>query len=208
VTSVFVLTVDQRGSRRGVDLVDELLTWLGGQAREHPVVRPFERTAGDEVQGVLDDPAEVVDLTLALVRADQWSVGIGVGPVDEPLPESTRAGSGPAFVLARRAVTRAKNAPSHLAVAALDERASADAQAVLDLLASGLQRRTEPGWEAVDLVQGGLTQSQAADRLGITKQAVSQRLRAAAWSPELGGRTLAAKLLAAADTTPREDSSR
>ena len=114
---MFVLTVDQRHSRRGVDRVEELLDWL---ATQPGVVRTFERTAGDEVQGVMDDAAAVVDVVLALVRRSAWSVGIGAGPVHEPLPASTRAGSGPAFELARKAVQRAKSSPQPLAVGAPD----------------------------------------------------------------------------------------
>ncbi|OOL27282.1 membrane associated protein, partial [Rhodococcus rhodochrous] len=69
---MFVLTVDQRGSRRDVDRVADLLTEL----RDAELLRPFERTAGDEVQAVADDPAVVVDLALDLVRRGCWSVGI------------------------------------------------------------------------------------------------------------------------------------
>jgi hypothetical protein len=198
---VFVLTVDQRHSRRNSDRVDELLGWLTGQPG---VLRGFERTAGDEVQGVMNDAAAVVDLALGLVRRGEWSVGIGVGPVHEPLPASTRAGSGAAFELARKAVERAKSSPSLLAVGAPEEARAASAQAALDLLASVVQRRTDPGWEAVDLLSAGSSQTEVAERLGITKQAVSQRLRAATWAPEAAGRVLAAQLLAAADSTDDE----
>ena len=193
---MFVLTVDQRHSRRGQDRVDALLGWL---ADRPGVVRGFERTAGDEVQGVMDEASAVVDLVLGLVRRGAWSIGIGAGPVDEPLPASTRAGSGPAFVLARKAVERAKSSPQLLAVEAPDADRAGSAQAALDLLASVVQRRSEPGWEAVDLISRGITQTEVADALGITKQAVSQRLRAATWAPEVAGRDLAAQMLAAAD---------
>jgi hypothetical protein len=194
---VFVLTVDQRHSRRDRDRVEELLGWL---ATQPGVLRGFERTAGDEVQGVMDDAAAVVDMVLGLVRRGDWSVGIGAGPVREPLPASTRAGSGPAFELARKAVEQAKSSPQSLAVGAQDRTRAAAAQAALDLLANVVQRRTDPGWEAVDLISLGATQSEVADRLGITKQAVSQRLRAATWAPEVAGRDLAAQLLSAADS--------
>lgn len=194
---VFVMTVDQRRSRRGTDRVEELLSWLGSTAA---VVRPFERTAGDEVQGVLADPAAVVDLTLALVRRGEWSTGIGAGPVHEPLPASTRAGAGPAFELARQAVGRAKSSASLLAVAAPDHDAATAAQSALDLLAAILLRRSGPGWAATDLAAQGLAQAEVAERLGISKQAVSQRLRAAVWGPEQTGRVLAARLLAATET--------
>ena len=63
----------------------------------------FERSVGDEVQGVVEKPAEVVDIALHCLRSGQWYVGIGVGAVDLPLPASPREGSGAAFVAARLA---------------------------------------------------------------------------------------------------------
>jgi len=52
---MFVLTVDQQGSRRVGDRVDALLRELAPLAGRDGVVRAFERTVGDEVQAVLDD---------------------------------------------------------------------------------------------------------------------------------------------------------
>ncbi|MDM7488974.1 hypothetical protein QT969_11815 [Rhodococcus sp. CSLK01-03] len=192
---MFVLTVDQRGSRRDVDRVADLLTEL----RDAELLRPFERTAGDEVQAVAADPAVVVDLTLDLVRRGHWSVGIGVGPVEQPLPAQTRAGRGPAFEHARRAVDRAKNAPARVAVEGQDAAAAADADAALTLTALLVTRRSDAGHEAVELVRRGLTQAEAAARLGISTQAVSQRLTAAGWQAEPAGRDLARRLLERAD---------
>jgi len=192
---MYVLTVDQRRSRADADRVDQLLAGLA----ETSVLRPFERTAGDEVQAVMDDPVAVTDTALELVRRGHWSVGIGLGPVELPLPASTRAGRGPAFEHARSAVDRAKSAATRLAVDGPDPGAANDAQAVLDLLALLVTRRSEQGWAAVDLVATGASQMAVADRLGVTKQAVSQRLRAAGWQQELAGRRVAATLLANAD---------
>ncbi|OMQ15094.1 hypothetical protein A7K94_0211915, partial [Modestobacter sp. VKM Ac-2676] len=89
----FVVTVDQRASRRAPDRVPAALRALVGV----PVVLRFERTAGDEFQGLLDDPAAVVEVVRRLVREGDWSIGIGTGSVQWPLPASTRAGAGPAF---------------------------------------------------------------------------------------------------------------
>src|SRR3954451_1599131 len=80
----FVLTVDQRASRRGPDRVGDVLRLLNGTV---PAVLSFERTAGDEFQGVLDEPDAVVDVVAQLVRLGGWSIGIGAGPVQTPLPE-------------------------------------------------------------------------------------------------------------------------
>lgn len=195
-----MLTVDQRHSRRTRDRVDTLLRDLAGRA---DLLRPFERTAGDEVQGIADRPDVAVELTLMLVRDQVWSVGLGVGPVDQPLPDSTRAGSGPAFVRARAAVTAAKTRSTGLAVVGADDDGGAArrAQTALDLVASLLQRRTIRGAEAVALAREGLNQLEVAGRLGVSKQAVSQRLQAADWHLEVPGRELATHLLSTAAGT-------
>ena len=189
---MFVVTADQRSSRRGPDRVEALLDDLADGA---DLVRPFERTAGDEVQGVLTDPLVVVDLVLRLARTGHWSVGVGAGAVREPLPASTRAGAGPAFEHARGAVERAKRAAPHVAVSGDDRTAASHAQAVLRLLADLVQRRTEPGWAVVDRLRAGRTQTDVATELGITKQAVSQRALAAGWPHERDVRPAAADLL-------------
>ena len=187
----FVLTVDQRGSRRNPDRVPAALTALAGVA----TVLPFERTAGDEFQGVLDDPAAVVEVVRRLVRDGGWSVGVGAGPVHTPLPRSTRAGSGPAFIAARAAVEAAKRRPVRVAVRGAAGEAAADAQAVLTALAALVERRSDQAWEAIERVEAGGTQSQAATELGITRQAVGQRLAAGLWEVERDLRPTAARLL-------------
>ena len=188
----FVLTIDQRGSRRGPDRVADVLPRLNDSV---PTVLPFERTAGDELQGVLAEADDVVDVVLDLVRLGGWSIGIGAGPVQRPLPASTRAGAGPAFLSARRAVDAAKQRPARLAVRGAVPTDAGDAQAVLTALAVVVGRRSDQAWEAIALVGGGRTQAEAAAELGITRQAVGQRLAAGLWELELELRPTAARLL-------------
>jgi hypothetical protein len=190
----FVLTIDQRGSRRSTDRVPGVLAALA----DVPTVLRFERTAGDEFQGVLDDPAAVVDVVRRLLRDGGWSVGVGAGPVQTPLPGSTRAGAGPAFIAARSAVEAAKRRPVRVAVRGATADRAADAQAVLTALAALVERRSDQAWEAIELVEAGRTQAQAAAELGITRQAVGQRLAAGLWEVERDLRPTAAWLLAAA----------
>lgn len=204
---MIVLTVDQKGSRRVGDRVEALLQALGrtGHAGVPGVVRPFERTVGDEVQGVLADTDLAVRLALDVLRLGSWSVGIGAGAVDEPLPETARAGSGDAFVLAREAVERAKTRGRAVpvAVATAEPRPGQDCEAVLSVVGAIMARRTPSGWAVIDTVQQlgpGATQHDVAARLGITQQAVSQRLRTALWSEEVALRPVAARLLAEGDT--------
>lgn len=191
----FVLTVDQRASRSTPDRVANVLSRLGGSV---PVLLSFERTAGDEFQGVLEDPDVVVDVVLDLLREGTWSVGVGAGPVQTPLPSSTRAAAGQAFVGARRAVDAAKQRSARVAVRGAVAEDAEDAQAVLSALAAVVERRSPQAWEAIALVADGRTQAEAAAELGITRQAVGQRLAAGQWELERELRPTAARMLARA----------
>jgi hypothetical protein len=187
----YVLTVDQRRSRDHPDRVPEALQRLA----QVPTVRPFERTAGDEFQGVLDEPEDVVDAVLSLVRDHAWSIGVGIGPVEEPLPETTRAGRGQAFSRAREAVESAKKKPQRVAVVGPDGSSATDAQAVLTLLAAVVQGRSPAAWKAIELLAEGRNTAQVAATLGISRQAVGQRLAVALWQQEQQARPVAAHLL-------------
>jgi hypothetical protein len=169
-----VLTVDQRGSRTGPDRVPDALAELAAV----PARLPFERTVGDELQGVLDDGAAVADAVERLLRADAWNIGLGVGAVEEPLPDHTRAGRGAAYLHARAAVTAAKSSPWHTRVAG-DDRAVRALETTIWLWAAVLARRTDRGWEVADLVAEGLSYAEIGERLGISQSAVSQRAQAA-----------------------------
>lgn len=199
---MFVVTIDQRGSRRGSDLVPSLLDDLGDLLSPTPPALPFVRTVGDEVQGVLLAADVVVDIVLHVVRRGGWSVGVGVG--DGRLAESAPASTGASFVHARDAVERAKGrtVANSLAVAG-DSSDAALAEGVLQLLASVVGRRTDTQWRAIDLLaRPGATGVQVARDLGVSPQNVSKLRRDALWQEEQEARLAAARLLALADAAP------
>ena len=202
---MFVLTIDQQQSRRTGDRVDAFLDLLRDAVAGHEdaMVRPFERTIGDEVQGLLSSPELAVELALLALRTGEWQVGIGAGSVDEPLPSSTRAATGEAFVHARVGVERARSRSRlvPLAVGGEDSAGARDAEAVLRLIGAVAARRTSAGWAAIDAFRAGTgpRQEDIATRLGITQQAVSQRLKTALWAEEAAARPLAAALLTRAE---------
>lgn len=193
---MYVLTVDQRDSRGGDDHVPALLDDLNRRTPSDGLLRGFERTAGDEVQGILTSPDAVLTVVLDLLRREQWNVGLGIGTVQEPLPPSTRAGRGEAFTYARDAVTRAKRGPHHVAVTGADAGQADSVETVLSLVAFVLARRTAGGWEVIDLLTAGHSRGEAAHRLGITESAVAQRLRAGGWTEQQRAERLAVQLLA------------
>jgi hypothetical protein len=183
---VFVVTADQVGSRSSADAVDSALDTIRTVGGTRLALAP-ERTVGDEVQVATDDPRCLLDLVLALTRLGDWSVGCGVGAVDSEPSASVRAARGPAFSAAREAVEAAKKRPMRFALRAADDRAAdaGDAQAFVDLLLALRARRTREGWEVFDLIASGAAQKSVAQRLGISEQAISLRVRAAQVAVEL-----------------------
>jgi hypothetical protein len=218
---MYVMTIDQRGSTGDIDRVPGLLKELSALS----TAGRFERSVGDEVQGVVERADEVVEIALHALRSGRWYVGIGVGEVDLPLPASPREGSGPAFVAARAAVDRAKGAAAHVplavvagrdrrrahaASAAADgangsqgARACANAEAVLRLIGRLVQDRTAAQWKVVDVLRSvrhdthGTHGSQkiAAQKLGITEQSVSRAVLRSGWQEEWAARPAAELLL-------------
>ncbi|MGA8246649.1 MAG: transposase [Nocardioides sp.] len=182
---VVVLTVDQDASRSGPDAVPAALAALAAI----PCLRPFERTVGDEFQGLLDDPAALPAALEPLLRAGAWNIGIGIGEVETPLPAQARAGRGPAYLAAREAVTAAKSSPWRVRVSGPTDASRALESAVW-LWAALLARRTSRGWEVADLVDQGLTYDETAGRLSISQSAVSQRAAAAGIAEGRRGREL------------------
>lgn len=173
---MYVITSDQRDSRTSADLVPAALSAVTTHASRGVALAP-ERTAGDEVQVAVTDAAAVLAILLDLTRAGRWSIGVGVGDVETPLPDSVRAARGEAFLNARDAVDRAKKATTRVAITAPE--GGADAEALVRLLIELRDRRTAEGWEVYDLLAEGITQREAAARLGISEAAVSLRVRSA-----------------------------
>jgi hypothetical protein len=198
-----VVTADQRNSRRSVDRVPDALAALA--ALSDRFVLGFERTAGDEIQALTDDPGAVVDAALVLTRSPDWHLGIGLGAVESPLPTSTREARGPAYLAARTAVEQARTAPAHLRLVAppivgaepYGEDVVSQAEAVLVLLRALVSRRTPEGWEIMDVLDEAGSGKLAASRLGISQSAVSQRATRAARAESQLGAALARQLLGA-----------
>ena len=196
MTTVYVLIADQIGSRDDVDRVagalDELTTRFGPGYTLAP-----ERTAGDEWQALTGDAACALETALHLLRSPHWRVGIGAGDVRLPLPQSVREASGSAFSSARAAVERATTRSTRFAAVGSDQLADSahDWGALVDLVLTQRARWSEPGWELYDLLDHGLTQAEAAERLGITPQAASKRARAAGLRIDADARRALARLM-------------
>lgn len=210
---MYVLTIDQRGSTADVDRVPDLIAALRSLTPA-----PFERSVGDELQGVVEDAADVVEIALYALRSGHWYVGIGIGTVQLAPGGSPREGSGSGFVAARKAVELAKGSAGQVPVSVVSgsigrgreippqaregAMTSANAQAVLRLIGRLVQQRTQSQWRVVDrlrALQGGDgkhgSQKLVARELGITEQSVSRAVLRSGWQEEWAARPAAAMLL-------------
>lgn len=204
---MFVITADQVDSRHTSDAVDAALAQINGSSAKS-LVLPAERTAGDEIQMLTADAAAALSIIIDLFRADHWSVGLGIGSVEMPLGSSTRASTGEAFYAARDAVEKAKSSQIRFAAEPgqrTDAQLVADAEALIGILLLVLERRTEGGWQIHDLLAEGLSQAQAAERVGITPGAVSLRVRTAGLKLQDAAVSALTRMLAAADSSTKED---
>ena len=191
----YVLTINQRDSREVGDLTPDLLRAL----RHVPVTVPFQRSVGDEIQGVVRSATAAVDAALRAIRYRRWHVGIGVGGLAPPVPDRLVDAEGHGLVHARRAVDRARRTGERipLAVEGPDGEIAAEAEAVLRLLGQIVHTRTDAEWTVLDLMTPGARgqQKYIAQELGITAQAVSRAVIRSHWMEEWATRPAAARLL-------------
>lgn len=153
-----------------------------------------ERTAGDEVQAFTADPATLVAATWTVCGAGRWWCGIGMGQVDTPLPSSTREATGTAYLAARDAVTAAKTSLGGMVVRSGPPSPSSPSAAAPPSahqirfirameVVSDLAGSTTPAVrEVCALYDRGMTTARAAQQLGVSAAAISQRLTRARWS--------------------------
>jgi hypothetical protein len=191
---VFVLDLDQRASTDSVDLIDDWRHVLNEEF-SGGLRLPFVRTAGDEMQAVVESADSVVDIVLRATRKGEWWVGVGLGGIDAPLGDTARDSRGPAFRHAREAVGAAKRSPWGCAVQGEPGEVARRVEACLALLVFLRNARTDRSWHIVDLVGRDRRAVDVARELGISKQAVSKHLRAAGHAEEIRGRELAISLL-------------
>lgn len=195
---MFAVTIDQRSSRSAGDRVPELLELLVEACADNPPIAGFDRTVGDEVEGLFDDAAGVVAAVRAALAAGDWHIGLGIGSV-ESVGRNVREARGSAFVAAREAVERAKvsgevevrqGADVNISPLALEA-----SQVVFQLLGALLADRTDAQREVSDLFDAGLTGREAAAALGVSPSAVSQRRTASRYDLETRGWAVLSELL-------------
>ncbi|WP_080794892.1 MarR family transcriptional regulator [Corynebacterium pacaense] len=162
-------------------------------------VGEFEKLGVEDIRANIDSATAACDVVMALLAAGDWAIGIGVVPGadtddDAHLREMAVEAAGDALrPTARSGVVRVR-----ISGARRDDVRAFNISAAFALLSQVLGKRSIEGREATSLVRSGLNQNEAAEELGISKQAMSQRLQAAGWHAEQAGWQLAVNLLAQA----------
>jgi len=152
-----------------------------------PGVSPFEMVSVEDIRTDVDSPEAALNLVMALLSDGNWAIGLGI----------THNGRG-VYAASDAVGTR----PAQVKVG-VDTRhpgtAAEDIAAIFTLIGHVLHKRTLEGREATSLVRSGMNQNEAARELGISKQAMSQRLQSAGWQAEQSGWKLALHLITRAE---------
>lgn len=192
-------------SRRRADYVRDVADALASTSAVIDV-----RVYGAEGFAVVSPDADgATTVVLNLLQAGDFAVGIGtvVGGVDA-LDDGSGAGvdTGQLYGAAARSFGRQHRAgsvrtrierpgPGGVRAPGVPAEVAEDVTAAFTLLAHVLSRRTPEGREATALMRQGHLQTEAAEVVGISKQAMSQRLAAAGWQAEQAGWMLAVHML-------------
>jgi len=171
--------------------------------------RPPERTVGSAAIALADRAETAVDAVRIAAETGDWEIGLGVGPVEQPLPAETRAAGGPAVAAATLALRASRTTGQvPLSVRASDPRheaTAADAEAVLRLVGWMIATRNRGQWRAVHALREHpeATQRELAALLGITQQTVSRAVKTSGWREESAAVPLVVRLLSMIELTSR-----
>ncbi len=189
------ITMDQRLSRQRDDLVQKTMLRYN-DVFANGLLRPFERTSGDEMQALISEPRTAIEIWVDAVQSGDWWIGVGIGPLNEPIAKSVREVGGVALQNARLAVEGAKSrsTPHRFQITGNDERVE-DLAVVLTLVAWVVERQTPAALVAEELYTNGRTQQEAAAVLKISQQAFGERIRRGGVTEKRSGCELAIRIL-------------
>ena len=141
------------------------------------VAEPFALTADGRVDGALADPAQAplcVSVLRELVAPVQLRVGVGVGTVERLSEGADRD----AYGAARRALQLAARDAGLTRYLGTGEAGDVLLGALCRLVDPLIRARTRKQWEAIAAYRELGHQREVAERLGVTRQSVGDRLAA------------------------------
>ncbi|HEY5386322.1 MAG TPA: hypothetical protein VIL79_00305 [Thermoleophilia bacterium] len=143
------------------------------------IAEPFALAGQDRVDGALADPAQA-PLCISVLRESiaplQLRVGVGVGTVDH-LRDTTATGRD-AYSAARRALQLAVRDHGLTRYLGAGDAGDVLLGALCRLVDPLIRARTEKQWEAIAAYRELGHQREVAEKLGVTRQSVGDRLTA------------------------------
>lgn len=165
-------------------------------------VGEFRMLGVEDICAAIDSPEALCDIVMALLSDGSWAIGIGIVPGvsaaegdDEDIERARQAATASLPGRTRPAGVWVRVEDPDIPGRVLRTSDGSDISATFALIGHVLSKRTLEGREATSLVRSGLNQNEAAAELGISKQAMSQRLQAAGWQAETAGWQLAVNLI-------------
>jgi hypothetical protein len=149
------------------------------------VLAKFIVTAGDEFQGLLLSGVIIPEIIWDVETKFDYQVrfGIGIGPLSTPLQEYAVGMDGPAWYDARDAIL---DAHTNKRMGGVFKGFSPQDDCILNGFARtlGFQRAqfTDKQIRVIEMLRGGKSQTEIAQKLKITRQAVSDHLVKSGWS--------------------------
>jgi hypothetical protein len=185
---------DRAGFQRRLTSVLSLVNGILGPNRLAAEVRI---TAGDEVQGLLSDPAALVEVAVAVadhLHPVRVVLGAGWGPLTtDPGPDVALL-DGPCFHRARRSLEEARRRGTWVRVEGLAPLEDGTLSALFGLMGAIRSRWTEKQAGYAREAREGL-QKDVAERAGVSPSVVSESLKAARFDAVLEGAEAARRIL-------------
>ena len=150
---------------------------------------PLTLTAGDEIQGLFNQPSAVVDVVVEIADAvspARLVYGLGFGTLETDLGPDPALLDGPCFHLAREALAEARGQGSWLVSRGQGDPKDLVTSALFRLLGELRSRWTEIQAEHVAQARGR-PQKEVAQRLGKAESTISESLKAAGFQAVLAG---------------------
>lgn len=196
--------------------LQELAATLNGELEDGALAAPLRVTAGDELQGLLERPEPVVDITVRLadhLHPVRLTWGLGRGTLTTELGADVATLDGPCFHRARRAAERAAEEDRWLLEEGLPSPQGRILTALFALMSGIRSDWTETQAKYVREVRGR-RQKDVAEELGRHKSTISKALASSRYEEIEEGEGAARDLLrwivsdGAEDGEPKEGDER
>jgi hypothetical protein len=161
----------------------EFVAFLNKKYYRH-ILSKFVITLGDEFQGLLSSGRPIPDLMWDLderFHDRHLRVGVGFGILHTPLQKEAINVDGPALYFARAAIERA--AEKRLLGGVFFGFGELDPvmNGIARILRFHRSKLTTQQLKIIELLRHGRSQSEAAEELGITRQAISKQVISSGW---------------------------